>query len=261
MAPDFSLSPEQAAEFARAGMLRIPCYFSERTMAEMAGRIWADLSVRFGIDRGRHETWTKERPAQFQVLTESGAFDGLAPGLQALADAFLGEGAWERPRHVCLPLVTFPTGSWEVPHTMWHVDLPADDTITRPQVVRVFVLLDRVEAKGGGTCYVEGSHRVIADRAAEVKQRLRSADVKDVLRQDAWFAALFSAETANRERRFMSDGGLAWRASVRVKETVGDAGDAYVMHPAMLHTAAPNGRDTPRMMLGQSLVSRKMAGA
>ncbi|HKD24031.1 MAG TPA: phytanoyl-CoA dioxygenase family protein [Rhizomicrobium sp.] len=258
MAPDFSLSPEQAAEFERAGMLHIPNFFPRRTMADMAARIWANLSARFGIDRARRETWTKERPAQFQALIESGAFDGLAPGLHTIADAFLGEDAWEPPSHICLPLVTFPSGGWDVPHTMWHIDQPPEDTIARPQIVRVFVLLEQVGAKGGGTCYVEGSHRVIADRAAALRQRLRSAEVKDVLKQDAWFAALFSAQAGNRESRFMSDGGLAWSVPVRVKETVGEPGDVYVMHPAMLHTAAPNGLNVPRMMLGQSLVSRGM---
>jgi hypothetical protein len=259
VAPDFSLSPEQAAEFERAGMLRIPGFFPSRTMADLAGRIWTNLSARFGIDRARRETWTKERPAQFQALNESGAFDGLATGLHALADAFLGDGAWEPPRHICLPLVTFPSGSWDVPHTMWHVDQPPEDRVAKPKIVRIFVLLEQVDAKGGGTCYVEGSHRVIADRAAALRQRLRSAEVKDVLKRDAWFAALFSAQADNRESRFMADGGLAWGVPVCVKETVGEPGDVYVMHPAMLHTAAPNGLDVPRMMLGQSLVSRGMA--
>ena len=256
MAAHFSLTQEQGAEFARAGMLRIPRYFPESMMAGMAGRLWGDLHARFGMDRERRETWTKERPAQFQKLVGEGAFDDVADGLQSIADAFLGEGEWERPQHLCLPLVTFPTGRWDVPSTVWHIDQPPETSIDIVPLVRVFVLLERVEPKGGGTCYVAGSHRVIVERAAALGQRLRSADVKTVLAQDRWFAALFSKKTQDRERRFMVDGGAAWGTEVRVCETVGDAGDIYVMHPAMLHTIAENARERPRMMLGQSLLSR-----
>ena len=255
MASTFFLTQEQIAEFDRAGMLRVSNFFPQQTMSEMADRIWTDLQGRFGIDRQRPDTWTKERPAQFQKLIRSGAFDRIGDSLAAIADVLLGSGAWDRPRHVGQPLVTFPTGAWEVPHSMWHLDLPAATSVAALPIVRVFALLEPVRPRGGGTCYVEASHRVIADLACAVRETLRSADVKALLlAEEPWFAALFSQASQDREQRFMIDGGLARGIEVRVREIVGEAGDAYVMHPSMLHTIAPNALDRPRLMLVQPLV-------
>jgi len=257
VATAFSLTQEQIAEFERAGMLRVPNFFPQQTMSEMAGKIWTDLYARFGIDRHRPDTWTKERPAQFQKLIRFGAFDALGDSLAVIADALLGSGAWDRPRHIGLPLVTFPTGAWDVPHAMWHLDLPATGSVGKLPIVRAFALLEPVRPRGGGTCYVEGSHRVIADRARAASESLRSADVKGLLQaEEPWFAALFSQESKNREQRFMIDGGLARGIEVRVREIVGDTGDAFVMHPSLLHTIAPNALDRPRLMLVQPLVRR-----
>lgn len=258
MASTFSLSAEQVAAFERAGMLRIQGYFARPLMSEMADRIWADLRTRFHIDRLQRETWTTERPAQFQSLIGAGAFDGLGPGLAAIADAVFGEGALERPRHFGLPLVTFPTGAWDVPHTMWHIDLPSTEFDRALSAVRVFVLLEPVLPKGGGTCYVEGSHRVLQSLTADCGRSLRSQEVRTLLiESEPWFAALFSSDQENREQRFMGDAGVARGVEIRVRETIGEPGDIYVMHPAMLHTAAPNARDRPRMMLAQQVDRRR----
>ena len=255
MATDFTLTQDQIVEFELAGMLRIPSFFPRQTMSEMADRIWTDLHKRFGIDRQRSDTWTKERPAQFQKLIRNGAFDALGDSLSAIADALLGSGVWDRPRHLGQPLVTFPSGAWDVPHSMWHLDLPATASVGALPIVRVFALLEPVRPRGGGTCYVEGSHRVIADRARLAGESLRSVDIKALLlAEEPWFAALFSRETGNREQRFMIDGGLARGIAVHVREIVGEAGDAFVMHPSLLHTIAPNALDRPRMMVVQPLV-------
>ena len=248
----FSLTDQQTKDFARGGMLRLPSYFSTKTMTPIAVAIWKDLDKRFGIKSEKRESWSKERPAQFQGLVRSGAFDALGEGLSALADAFLGEGTWMRPRHFCQPLVTFPSAHWDVPHSVWHVDLPPSDPETPLPCVRTFVLLEAVEAKGGGTGYVEGSHRVIADLARQAPEELRSTDVKHLLGNEPWFAALLSQGEEDRERRFMTEGSVVRDVSVHFKETIGDQGDVYVMHPAMLHTITPNIRERPRMMLGQS---------
>ena len=251
-----SLTSEQMSEFTRAGMLHLPAYFPASTMAEIAAVLWSDLNKRFGIERHNRETWTKERPAQFQSLIRSGAFDGLAEGLHAIADAFLGVDTWERPSHLCLPLITFPTGTWDVPHSYWHIDLPPEETIEALRVVRAFVLLEQLEPKGGGTCYVSGSHRVIADLAREAGQELRSSDVKALLKGEPWFADLFSKNVIDRERRFMIDGAIVRGVPLRLQEMVGALGDVYVMHQAILHTIADNMLDRPRMMLGHSFVRR-----
>lgn len=262
MEPTFTLSPEQRAAFEHEGVLRLPGFFPNDLIAPMAGRLWADLEKRFAIDRDRPETWARQRPAQFQALIRTGAFDALGPRIGALADAFLGTGNWEVPKHFGQPLVTFPTGGWDVPHTMWHLDVPPTACVDGLPFIRVFTFLEPVRPHGGGTCYVAGSHRVMIDRARHAAgERLRSADVRVLMRrEEPWFAALFSRHVAERERRFMSEGGVARGVEVRVREMLGEPGDAIVMHPAMLHAIAPNGLDRPRLMLVQALPRSGEAG-
>jgi hypothetical protein len=254
--PAFSLSPEQRQIFERDGMLSLPGFVSRETIAPMLDALWEDMRRRFSIYRDRPETWAAQRPAQFQALVRSGAFDALGPRFTAIADYFLGPDTWERPPHFGGPLVTFPTGAWDVPHNVWHLDIPAAATLGEMAVIRTFVFLDTVRPRGGGTCYVEGSHRVVMDRARQAPpgERLRSAEMKTLLqKEEPWFTALFTRGGPDRERRFMVEGGEARGIRVRVRELTGAPGDAFIMHPAMLHTIAPNERDVPRLMLVQAL--------
>jgi Phytanoyl-CoA dioxygenase (PhyH) len=253
----FSLTPERRETFERDGMLRVPGFFAPSDMAAMADVLWTDLRKRFGIERHCRETWQDQRPAQFKSLTRSGAFDALRPGLAALADEFFGIGNGDG--YFGGPLVTFPTGDWAVPHNVWHLDSTPSDYATELNMIRVFTFLEPVNPRGGGTCYVEGSNRVVMDRVrnATPRERLRSADIKAILeREEPWFRSLFSRGGDDRERRFMVEGGTARGIAVRVKEVTGEPGDVYIMHPAMLHTIAPNALDRPRMMLGFPLIRR-----
>jgi ectoine hydroxylase-related dioxygenase (phytanoyl-CoA dioxygenase family) len=255
------LTPEHRSEFERAGVLHLPGFYSLSAVAGMADALWDDLGRRFGMDRRRPETWTPSRPAQFQDLQRSGAFSAMdTPRLAAVADALLGEGRWVQPRLWGQPLVTFPTGSWDVPHQNWHLDLPAEGSLDELDVIRVFTFLEPVRPRGGGTLYIAGSHRVVIDRGRgpAPRQRLPSSKIRALLqREEPWFAALLGSGGDNRVRRFMSRGGVVRGVRVHVEEMTGDPGDLVVMHPATFHTIAPNGLDRPRMMLVQSIYSAR----
>ena len=257
MEPSFDITPEHRLQFERAGALRLPGFLPAADVQAMADRLWTDLGRRFGIDRRRRETWTVERPGQYQALQRSGAFRALgSPRLAALADAFLGEGRWVRSGYWGQPLVTFPTGNWDVPHASWHLDFPAPTSPDDLSIIGIFTFLEPARPGGGGTVYVSGSHRVIADyarHAADVEQ-LRSLDVRALLKQEEpWFADLFTPSDGDRVRRFMVEGGHARGMAVRVEEMTGDPGDMILVHPQVLHAAAANALDTPRMMLTQTL--------
>ena len=259
MSSDFT--PAHRADFERTGLFRLTGFYPAADVAAMVDALWADLARRFGIDRQRPETWTKERPAQFLALSRSGAFTDLGSDrLAALADAMLGPGAWTRPHRWGQPLVTFPRqGIWEVPHTTWHLDYPGEGPIDALPAIRVFTFLEPVRSRGGGTLCIAGSHRVVGDlvRQAAPGAEMRSADVRAVLGiGEPWLSALFKPGGGERARRFMIDGGVARGLPVRVEEMTGDPGDVIVMHPFVLHTISPNARDRPRMMLVQSLGRR-----
>ena len=246
------LDSPQLLTFERSGVLRLPSFLPSADAAAMADAIWSDLAERYGIDRRRRETWTVERPAQYQALVRSGAFDRLgATPLCELADAFLGADAWIRPKRWGQPLVTFPSGGWDVPHATWHLDLPASDSLETLPAIRIFAFLESVAPRGGGTPYIAGSHRVVIDRARQVRRGriLRSADMRALLKgEEPWLAALCAAGGGDRTRRLQTWGTMRG-LPVRVEEMTGEPGDVTVMHPAIFHTVAPNGLDRPRMML------------
>lgn len=256
MEMSFVLRHEQRAEFESTGVLRLPGFFPAAHVKPMAAALWTELAQRFGIERDRRDTWTVERPGQFQALIRSGIFDAPGKGFGAIADAFLGAGRWIEPKHFGAPLVTFPTGDWDVPHKMWHFDVPPTDCVNGIPAIRIFTLLAPLQPHGGGTCYIAGSHRVSLDRAraAAPGDRIRSTDMKGLLqREEPWFSALFARSGCDRERRFMVEGGVVRGVEVRVQEMTGAAGDTFVMHPAMFHTIAPNALHVPRLMLVQAL--------
>src|SRR5262245_64134491 len=125
----FVLRDAQRAEFESNGVLRLPGFVPAAHVTPMASAIWADLTERYDIERDRRDTWTVERPGHFQALIKSGAFDALGACYGAIADAFLGAGRWIKPKHFGQPLVTFRTGAWNVPHKMWHFDVPPTDCL------------------------------------------------------------------------------------------------------------------------------------
>ena len=227
----------------------------------MAEAIWSDLARRFAIDLRRAETWTVQRPGQFQALVRSGAFGSLGSAeLCKLADEFFGAGGWKVPRWWGQPLVTFPSGgAWDVPHATWHLDLPASDSLEDLPAIRVFAFLEPVAPEGGGTPFVAGSHRVVMDRARQARrgQALRSADMRDLLKaEEPWLAALCSAGGRDRVARFMQTWGTMRGTPVRVEEMTGEPGDIIIMHPATFHTVAPNGLDRPGRRLVETIYRR-----
>jgi hypothetical protein len=252
----FVLTPALHATFERDGMLSVPGYFDPRDLTAMSDAIWADVRRRYGIERHQPATWHVQMPAQFKSLNRSGAFDALRPGCAAIADEFFGVGNWDY--NFPGALVTFPTGSWTVPHNIWHLDSNPPDYMPGLRIIKVFTFLEPVDPRGG-TCYVEGSNRVVMDRVrnATPGERLRSADIKTILQlEEPWFRALFTRGGPDREQRFMTEGGTARGIGVRVKELTGEPGDVYIMHPAMLHTLAGNALDRPRMMFAHTLLRR-----
>lgn len=257
MARAFTLTPAQRESFARDGVLRLPGYLPAAEMAAMADAVWADLRRRFGIRRDAPDTWTTQRPAQFQALSRSGAFARLEQlGYAELAEAFLGAGWWRGAKHWAAPLVTFPTGpDWDVPHNTWHLDLPAAGDLDDTPMVKAFAFLEPVEARGGGTPYIEGSHRAVLDRARQQARAggWRSGDMRETLKaEEPWLAALMTAGGGERMRRFMREGGVMRGVPVKVREMTGEPGDVIVMHAAMIHTIGANALQRPRMMLAEA---------
>lgn len=253
----FELTPQHREDFERDGVFRLRGFYAPQAVAQMAQTLWADLGRRFQIDPQRPETWKNKQPGKFQRLQHSGAFAAMnSPQLATLGDAFLGEGRWQAQKQGGHPLVTFPNGAWDIPHRNWHLDMPATGLRGALTALRVFTFLEPVQPRGGGTLYVSGSHRMVAALANEVPADapVRSAELKAALGPaDPWFADLFQPEGEDRIQRFLEEGAVVRGVPVKVEEMTGEPGDVMVMHPAVLHTFAPNARDRPRLMLVTTL--------
>jgi hypothetical protein len=89
---------------------------------------------------------------------------------------------------------------------------------------------------------------------------VRSAQVRDRLEAEhPWFARLLATPTAGL-RALINTEARAGDRPVRLEEMTGDPGDLIVMHPAILHGAAHNALDRPRIMLTEWIPRRDSVG-
>jgi len=242
------LTEVQLEEFARDGIVRIPAAFAAKDAARMRHVLWHELAERYGMLPADRGTWTPVRPTKLVATKKDRAADAiLGPPLRSALDQLFGPAGWKEPPHQGQVLVTLPTGeSWSVPHRQWHTDagfdLPPDELVA----VKVWALLGDLEPGGGGTPQVAGSHRVIARYLNTTSERDLSTVRDQVLASHSWFLHL-TREDRSRAAELMAEADLDG-IPVRVVELTGRAGDVYLTHPWILHSIAPNARDTPRMM-------------
>jgi hypothetical protein len=246
------LTAAERQEFDDRGLLRLPAAIARDEVRSMRHRLWQHLEQDYSATPERPDTWPAGALAHFQSLTRTGAFDALASKpVQEAIDALLGTGTWQEPEHWGRPLVTFPASAlWHLPARGWHRD--SSDRPGDPVLV-LFACVSPVEAHGGGTLVVTGSHRVTAP--AGRYGRLRSAEVRDRLAaDDPWFQDLLTpAAEPERTARLLGSTHVVDQVPLEIVELTGDPGDAFLMHPRSLHAVAPNSLDTPRLMLLQFL--------
>lgn len=155
----------------------------------------------------------------------------------------------ERPvfpmdRHPTL-LFTLPNATtWTLPHKHWHLDIPrlAEGDIPG---VQIFAFLHTVETGGGGTLTVTGSHRLLNEGV-----RISSGELRKRLMREPYFAELMSSRNGD-SLHLLREFGYVGDVPLQVVEMTGEPGDAYFMDLRVLHTIAPNARQTPRIMLTQ----------
>ncbi len=251
------LSASQRSEFEETGVLRLERAVEVEPVEQMRDRLWEFMARVHGLVRDDPATWPPgERPTGFQKLVRSDAFAPMAsPILCAAADELLGAGAAQGPNHWGPPLPAFPEpGPWTVPHDGWHMDVPAGGS--RYLGLRAFLLLDRVESRGGATFMVIGSQRVAHRVAREVgDQPMSSGKTRKLLaKTEPWIRDLFTeSDPTEREQRFLREGKASDGTSLQVFELTGYAGDVILMDLCALHSISPNVRSTPRLMIGQGL--------
>jgi Phytanoyl-CoA dioxygenase (PhyH) len=255
MSRSLILTPEQLDEFDRRGVLRVSGLLSTDRVRRAREQVQRRLA-RLGL--WREGAWCLDaipRPEWPATgLKTSKAIGNRHPDLVALleepalrcmVDALL-EGApfdrtlYKRPQ----VLFTLPnSGAWTVP-TGWHVDIPRFATGRRPGV-QLFAFLDTVAHRGGGTLAVTGSHRLLNEGRS-----IRVRDLKRLFCRDAFFRELYAGaqELGEDRARLLGRTSIVADVALEVVELTGAPGDAYFTDLRVLHTAAPNAADRPRMM-------------
>ena len=137
-------------------------------------------------------------------------------------------------------------GEWEVPRSIWHLDMPRSRSIGPPGP-EMFTFLNKVEPKGGGTLILAGSHRLLND-----VDYLSSKGVKRKLKRHAYFRELTGKGDGDRSR-FLEEIGYIDNVPVKVVELTGDPGDVYFVDLRLLHSLGANTSDQPRMMIAQRM--------
>ncbi len=255
------LTSEQRREFERTGIVTIPDAIMRTDALAMRDQVWALLEQNRGVKREDPRTWKEvERINGSHVLGKTQRFEQVASlQVSEALDDLLGSCNWQDPDRWGYLLFSFPRkGVWDVPHTAWHLDFPAPSGIRGVFAVRVFTCLERLEARGGGTLFVAGSHK-LADKLIDRDGiTLRSADVRKLLiRYYPWMRSLCTrdkrGETVNRTSRFMSSDTTVDGAELRVVEMTGEPGDVMLTHPLLLHAGAQNCAALPRIVLSTTI--------
>ena len=252
------LSEEQRLELDRNGIVRLPGAVPRSDAEEMCDSIWTMLERSYQISRGNRETWKSRRVAGTHDVPRSVTFGQVgSPGVREALDDLFGPGEWQEPDVWGSLLVSFPDSDrWDVPSKSWHLDFPALRSAPGLFAVRIFTCLAGLEAGGGGTVFVAGSHRLVQNlfRIAG-PERFRSADARRALiAKHVWMKELCSRDqTSDRVDRLMRNTTVVDGVDVRVVEMASEAGDVLLTHPLLLHAGARNCAIHPRMVLSTTV--------
>jgi ectoine hydroxylase-related dioxygenase (phytanoyl-CoA dioxygenase family) len=248
------LTSKQIDEFDQLGLVRLPGAVPSRAADAMCDRVWQALHRKHQIERNDPDTWRRKRFGGTHHLPKTETFPEVgSPQIRAALDDLLGADNWEPPKTWGALLVAFPESRdrWEVPHQAWHLDYPAIRPREKPFAVRVFTCLAKLEAGGGGTLFLTGSHRLaqelVEKRGAE---SLRSREVsKGLTDESPWVRSLRSRDERVDRARFMQAGAEIDGIPIQVVEMTGEPGDVVLAHPMIVHSASTNCRSVPRIVV------------
>jgi ectoine hydroxylase-related dioxygenase (phytanoyl-CoA dioxygenase family) len=240
-------TPSERESFTTHGLFRRQDFLSNKKLADARSLIFAHLE-HAGI--WRDGSWHFEQTAPdygmalIKPLNHHPTIVELASGEAFAAASELADDPLDLPGHPAL-LFTLPNATtWTLPYQNWHVDTPLLPEGGVPGV-QIFAILERVEAGGGGTLAVMGSHRLVREEV-----RMSSADLRKKLERETYFSELMSNSTDDR-MRFLNEIGHVGDVELKVAEMTGEPGDVYFMNMRVLHTISPNKLRVPRITLTQ----------
>ncbi|MBI1927617.1 hypothetical protein HYR99_25665 [Candidatus Poribacteria bacterium] len=258
------LSISEINHFEEHGFVYLREAFSPTDAITMQDFMWSQLHTLKGIDRLDHSTWTIGYAGS--GLNKSGEhpiYKPIAsPRLCGAIDDLLGPSNWNVPKSWGGFLLSFPQGplaEWKLPTQRWHWDGGLNHFEECLKGLFVFTLFSEIKSHGGGTLFVSGSHRMLANfyhRLSPPEQQRKFASIRKAFyTSNSWLSSLTSEHysPADRIQFFMEKAMIINDVSVRVHEITGEPGDAYLCHPVIFHAVSPNHRDLPRFMRAKQL--------
>ena len=251
MARTINIPAEQSiAHFREHGWMRVPQAFDATTMRDA---VWNALA-KVGIRRDQPSTWTTERPVHLQHLKSDPVFRAVgAKPLRAAIDTVLGGVPYETPENWGAFFIAFPSDTaWGVPTSGWHIDANYLGPLWPAGGVKTHALLGDVAPRGGGTQIISGSHRLVHQwfKDSLPPSGARGAELRKCLRAHPYIRDLHaSGDRDERIARFMGRADEVAGVPLQVIENTGAAGDVILLHPLVLHVAAPNNSAEPRLLL------------
>jgi hypothetical protein len=257
-----TLTALELEQFRELGFVKRERAFPADAASAQRDAIWRELAERHGVARGDRSTWRQplraprapKRHASEKAITEA---------LRGAVDDLLGPGTWADPADWGLVLFTLPNATtWRLPVRTWHWDSPIAPHRDGAAALHVFLLLDRHLPGGGATLFVQGLHRITLAYDAELSPEQRRAKHavhrKRVMTRNPWLRQLMGTEPGPQDRvaAFLGRATELDGVPLRVHEMTGEAGDVYLLHPLLAHSAAANALDTPRVMRGKLLTRR-----
>lgn len=259
------LTQEDHRCFRETGFLRLERAFGADLAEQQRTSIWKELGRQYGVRESDRDTW-QQPPKQLRRTRDDPRFQAMGTErLRGALDELLGPDGWERSgkRNWGSVLFTFPNAKrWDVPAKTWHWDNPIPPHLDGCAAVQVFTLLADHEPGGGATVFVEGMHRVLVDYyqglSAAERERKHAQHRAHAMKSHPWLDQLQwnDPPVSDRAALFLEEGATIGGVPVRVREMTGRAGDAYLVHPLLAHTWAPNASERPRMMRGKMVVKK-----
>ena len=241
------------SHFHEHGWMRVPQAVDARAAGAMRDVVWRSLA-HAGIHRDRPSTWTVERPVHLQNLKSDPLFFAVgSERVLAAINTILDGRSYPPPENWGAFFIAFPgNAEWEVPVSGWHADAKYTSALWPPGGVKTHALFGDIAPRSGATLIVSGSHRLVHKWFSDnpPPPAARGADMRKLLREHPYIRDLHTAGDANeRIARFMGNVEEVDGIPLRVVENTGAAGDVILLHPLVLHVAAPNSGTQPRFLL------------
>jgi hypothetical protein len=251
---------DQTIEHFRVhGWMRVHKAFDSDAAAAMRAVVWDGLAE-VGVLRDMPSTWTIERPGKLQKLKGHPTFNAVgSERLLRTIDIILETQSYEKPKRWGAIFIAFPCmDKCGVPASGWHIDANYTSPLWPPKGVQTHALFGDITPRSGATQILSGSHRLIHKWFKEnpPPTGARSAQLRKLLRTHPYIRDLHTeGDRESRIERFMNQIEEVDGIPLQVVENTGTAGDVVLLHPLMLHVAAPNNGATPRFLLSGGITT------